>query len=278
MLLSTNPIFSVFSFRFAFFLFFIRGKCRAQFGYLYVWLLTIADETRMLKQSRGCRRNRKFRGELAFNVSARAHLNGTLDKQSITHRNAARRRPLRINWSTRWVGLNNVYQRSKTNSHRRGPISIRDRFSTPLYRSLPALTDKGDRGQGSISHQTGSSRFSPPTQYSLDVSKTASLPPSYLLRISRELFSSSVSLSQSTDYTVTEFVSETVSDLSSESLASISLSTKYCLQWRAPPPVIPPLPFRYTRNVHRFQRIQRKRNRGSDEDILSWPPNIAALV
>lgn len=67
-------------FCFVFFLFFIRGKCRAQFGYLYVWLLTIADETRMLKQSRGCRRNRKFRGELAFNVSARAHLNGTLDK------------------------------------------------------------------------------------------------------------------------------------------------------------------------------------------------------
>lgn len=57
-----------------------RGKCRAQLGYLYVWLLTIADETRMLKQSRGCRWNRKFRGELAFNVSARAHLNGTLDK------------------------------------------------------------------------------------------------------------------------------------------------------------------------------------------------------
>lgn len=68
-------------FRFVFFFYSTgRGKCRAQLGYLYVWLLTIADETRMLKQSRGCRWNRKFRGELAFNVSARAHLNGTLDK------------------------------------------------------------------------------------------------------------------------------------------------------------------------------------------------------
>lgn len=104
----------------------------------------------------------------------------------------------------------------------------------------PRLRTRGIAVRDRLVIRQGVSRFSPPTQYSLDVSKTASLPPSYLLRISRELFSSSVSLSQSTDYTVTEFVSETVSDLSSESLASISLSTKYCLQWRAPPPVIPP--------------------------------------
>lgn len=103
----------------------------------------------------------------------------------------------------------------------------------------PRLRTRGIAVRDRLVIRQGVSRFPPPST-SLKRPLSPFLPPLYLLRISRELFSSSVSLSQSTDYTVTEFVSETVSDLSSESLASISLSTKYCLQWRAPPPVIPP--------------------------------------
>lgn len=133
----------------------------------------------------------------------------------------------------------------------------------PLYRSLP---DKGDRGQRSISHQRGSSRSSPSNAMLPRPAHPPSLPPS-LLRISREPFSSSVSLSQSTDYTVTEFVSETVSAFIRipcfDLLVDEVLFVMTCV---SRPPLI--RPSRYN-NVHRFQRILKRLKvyRGL-EDIL----------
>lgn len=129
----------------------------------------------------------------------------------------------------------------------------------PLYRSLP---DKGDRGQRSISHQRGSSRSSP---------SNAMLPrpahPPSLLRISREPFSSSVSLSQSTDYTVTEFVSETVSAFIRIPCFDLLVDEVLFVMARVSRPPLIRLS-RYN-NVHRFPRILKRLKvyRGL-EDIL----------
>lgn len=103
----------------------------------------------------------------------------------------------------------------------------------------------------------------PPTRCSLD---RLTLPPS-LLRISREPFSSSVSLSQSTDYTVTEFVSETVSAFIRIPCFDLLVDEVLFVMTRiSRPPLI--RPSRYN-NVHRFPRILKRLKvyRGL-EDIL----------